>query len=144
MTMKKSRLEKIILEELSKVPNVSIACERVGISRQTLYRWIKEDIKFKNKFEHAISLGNESINDLAESKLISNIKEGKQRSIEYWLNNNKRKYLRPREIDYLRNLMLQQKNNLMGNDIEDNNNKVVKWIVINGSKTNHTEDFESL
>ena len=98
--MKKIRLEKAFLEELAKVPNESLACKNVGLSRQSIHRWKKEDPKFRKKCEEALQLGTESINDLAESKLIANIQSGKQRSIEYWLDNNKRAYIKPRSKDF--------------------------------------------
>lgn len=96
--MKKSRFEKNFLEELAKLPNISIACERLDISRQTIYRWMQIDPKFRSAVESALGVGNDSINDLAESKLIANIKSGNQRSIEYWLSNHKKNYYRPRVI----------------------------------------------
>lgn len=101
--MKKAKVEKTFLEELTKVPNISIACERVNLSRQTIYRWMDEDWKFRNAVEKAIQLGDESINDLAESKLVSNIKSGSPRAIEYWLNNHKRDYLKPRPSAKIQN-----------------------------------------
>ena len=98
--MKKNRLEKTFLEELAKTSNISISCERSGLSRQTVYRWMDEDLEFKKKVNQAIYLGVENINDLAESKLISNIKSGDQRPIEYWLSNHKETYMRPRPKDF--------------------------------------------
>ena len=94
--MKKPRLAKKFLEELSKIPIVSIACEKTGLSRQTVYRWREEDLHFRNAFDNALEMGNNSITDLAESKLISNVNNGNQRAIEFLLINNKRKYHRPK------------------------------------------------
>lgn len=98
--MKKSNFEKTFLEELQKTSNISIACERAGLSRQSIYRWRNEDEKFNKKVIEAIRMGVESINDLAESKLIGKIKDGKQRAIEYWLNSNKQKYIRPKPKEF--------------------------------------------
>ena len=98
--MKKDRLEKTFLEELSKTSNISITCEKVGLSRQTVYRWMDENIKFRKKVNQALQFGIESISDLAESKLIGHIKSGSQRSIEYWLDNHKHNYIRPRPREF--------------------------------------------
>lgn len=98
--MKKDRIEKTLLAELQKTSNISIACERVGLSRQSIYRWMNEDLKFQKKVNEAIRMGVESINDLAESKLIAKIKEGEPRAVEYWLNSNKQKYMRPRPKEF--------------------------------------------
>lgn len=94
----KKQLTKKVLEELSEIPNVSLICKKLNISRQTFYRWKKENPEFSELVEESIECGVESISDLAESKLIENIKNGKQRSIEYWLNSNKKKYFRPRPV----------------------------------------------
>jgi hypothetical protein len=98
--MKKYYKEGPFLEQLKNIPNVSVACEKVGISRNTVYRWLSEDNEFKKRVEYAISDGVDSINDLAESKLISNINNGNMRAIEYWLTNNKKGYIKPRPRDY--------------------------------------------
>ena len=71
-------------------------CESLTVSRQSFYRWMEEDIEFKEAVESALNIGVESINDLAESKLVSNIRKGSQRSAEFWLINNKRNYMKPR------------------------------------------------
>lgn len=98
--MKKARLERTFLDELTETSNISIACKKASLSRQTIYRWMSEDAGFRKKVNKAIQLGVESISDLAESKLIGNIKTGNQKSIEYWLNNHKYNYMRPRPKEF--------------------------------------------
>lgn len=90
--MKKPRLAQKFLEELSKVGVVSLACERVGLSRQTVYRWKEEDIHFRNSFDEAIRMGVSAMTDLAETKLYSNVNKGNQRAIEYVLNRRKKEF----------------------------------------------------
>ncbi len=97
--MKKDK-RKVFLEELSETPIVAIVCKRVGLSRQTIYRWCAEDKAFKEKFDGCIGRGRDSINDLAESKLISLINEGKLGAIKYWLGNNKQNYGHPKSPYY--------------------------------------------
>ena len=80
--MKKAKIAKQFLAELENNPNVAIACKRVGLSRQTVYRWQKTDISFKKDMDEAMTLGTESILDLAESKLVANVANGNQRAIE--------------------------------------------------------------
>lgn len=94
--MKKDRLEKTFLEELSKAPIIAGACNKIGLSRQTIYRWMEFDLKFKKQVEEAIKNGTHSINDLAESKLIIKIKQEDFKAIKYWLDNHKKEYIRPR------------------------------------------------
>ena len=85
-------LKEKLLEFLVKTPIVQIACEKIGIGRATYYRWIKSDPNFKDKAENAISTGKGLINDLAESQLISAIKDQNMTAIIFWLKNNHRSY----------------------------------------------------
>ncbi len=94
--MKKHYKENKFLEQLERVPNVSLACEKVGLSRNTIYRWRGEDPAFAARMDTALIAGTESVNDLAESKLISHINNGSMRAIQYWLDNNKKNYIKPR------------------------------------------------
>lgn len=94
--MKKHYKEDKFLEQLERVPNVSLACEKVGVSRNTIYRWRSEDPAFAARMNTALVAGTESVNDLAESKLISHINNGNMRAIQYWLDNNKKTYIKPR------------------------------------------------
>ncbi len=95
--MKKSRKQAPLLEQLRSVPNVSIACERVGIARNTFYTWLKEDAEFKQAVDEALARGVNAVSDLAESKLIAHINNGNMRAIEYWLDNHKKEYIKPRD-----------------------------------------------
>lgn len=90
--MKKRRLEQRIIEEFQKFPNPSFVCEKVGISRHTFYRWRDLDKKFNERIEEALSVGNDSLCDLAESKLLTNVNNGNQRSIEYLLSHRSERY----------------------------------------------------
>lgn len=94
--MKRSKQEETFLEQIRMIPNISLACEKTDLSRNTIYRWCKEDQGFKERLDDALKTGTESVSDLAESKLIAHINNGSMRAIEYWLDNNKNNYARPR------------------------------------------------
>lgn len=94
--MKKPRKQKQFLEELKRTPIVSAVCNKIGISRQSIYRWLNEDFEFRALYKEALSHGADNINDLAESKLIGAIDRSEPWSIKYWLESNNKKYLRPR------------------------------------------------
>jgi hypothetical protein len=51
----------------------------------------------KREWILALKSGVHSINDLAESKLISHINNGSFRAIQYWLDNHKKEYIKPRD-----------------------------------------------
>ena len=98
--MKKFRNEQPFLDQLALIPNVSFACEKIGVSRNTVYRWCKEDPDFQTRMDEALVSGLDSINDLAESKLVSHINNGNLRAIQYWLDNHKKEYIRPRDKNF--------------------------------------------
>ena len=77
--------QKVVLEQLRKIPIVQIACERANIGRTTFYRWRKDDVKFKKAAEEAMQDGVDMINDLSESQLIALIKEKNFPAIQLWL-----------------------------------------------------------
>jgi len=81
-----------VIDQLKLTPIVQIACQKAGISRATYYRWRDEDESFRNISDHALTDGIGFINDLAESQLISLIKEKVPTSIYYWLNHNHPRY----------------------------------------------------
>jgi hypothetical protein len=117
--MKQIKFEKTFLEELAKAPIITNACNNVGLSRQTIYRWMECSSAFRKKVNDSIKSGISSINDLAESKLVKKIKQEDFQAIKYWLDNNKKNYIRPRTKDILGKLF-------------DSDNKIgeVKSIII--------------
>lgn len=98
--MKKHRLKQKVIKELTDNPNVSMTCEKLNISRQTFYRWTKEDEDFSKQVEESMILGNDLLNDVAEMKLMSKVKEGNMTAIKYRLDNNKYNYIKPRHTSF--------------------------------------------
>lgn len=91
--MKKTKinLQKII-ELLERTPIIEIVCSKVGISRSTLYRWSEQDPELRQKIDVALEKGRLVINDMAESQIISGIKERNLGAAKYWLSNNNSRY----------------------------------------------------
>jgi predicted DNA binding protein len=97
----KSNKEKILLiEALKKTPIIQIVCERTNIARATYYRWRKEDSKFAKLADEAIIEGCLLINDMAESQLISAIKDKNMTAIALWLRNHHKVYTDKLEINH--------------------------------------------
>lgn len=88
----------ILLEQFKKTPVIEVACKKLGISRATYYRWCKEDSEFAQESEFAINEGSQVVNDMAESKLISAIKDGNITGIIFWLKNHHRNYAPKLEV----------------------------------------------
>jgi hypothetical protein len=107
--MKKRRYEKLFLDELSLAPVPSFVCKKIGLSRNTVYRWRMEDPDFAAKMDKAMRMGTRSINDICELGLIKKVQEGDLRAIKYWLDNNKKNYARPRPINFWNNASPERK-----------------------------------
>jgi len=84
--------KELIVEQLKKAPIIQIACEKVGVARATFYRWRKADQAFGAAVDQALSEGSSLINDLAESQLISAIKQGNMTGLIYWLKHHHSAY----------------------------------------------------
>jgi hypothetical protein len=82
----------LLLEYLRKVPIVQIACEKAAVSRATYYRWRKEDADFARQADEALSAGSNLINDLAESQLLTAIRDGDLSSVMFWLKHHHSTY----------------------------------------------------
>lgn len=87
-----------LIEQLRKTPVIQIACEKVSISRMTFYRWRKDDEVFANAADDALADGKSLVNDLAESQLLSALKDGDPWSIQYWLRHHHREYAAKMEV----------------------------------------------
>ncbi len=96
--MKKNKIQDIFLEHLKKVPVVQLACEKSGISRNSVYRWKKEDSDFSKKMDQALLEGEAVINDLTESQLLSLIQEKNFSAIRFWLQNRNTRFKNKLEI----------------------------------------------
>ncbi len=88
----------LMLEQLKKTPVVQIACEKTGIARSTFYRWKEEDPKFAKEADEALAEGVSLINDMAESQLLSAIRDRNISAIFYWLNHRHSAYSNKLEI----------------------------------------------
>ncbi|MDQ5957513.1 MAG: hypothetical protein QG614_488 [Patescibacteria group bacterium] len=90
--MKKNKLQDQFFEELRKVPIVQVACEKTGISRNSIYRWKKQDKSFSKKMDQAMADGVAFINDMSESQMFTMIKEKNWSAISFWLKHRNPNY----------------------------------------------------
>lgn len=54
---KQARNKELIIQQLTKTPIVEVACKKVGVSRASYYRWLKDDPEFKEESEKALMDG---------------------------------------------------------------------------------------
>jgi predicted DNA binding protein len=80
----KDTIKTKLLEEFRLNPVVQVAVKKVGTSRATYYR-LRKDHKFAEEADAAIEEGVKMISDMAESQLISAIRDRNITSIIFWL-----------------------------------------------------------
>ena len=95
---RKSKNKEQILEFLKKTPIVQIACEKSGVGRASYYRWRKEDSEFAIASDQALLDGSLLVNDMAESQLMSAIKDKNMTGIIFWLKHHHPAYATRVEI----------------------------------------------
>ena len=90
--MKKNKSQDQFFVELEKVPIVQVACEKCGISRNSVYRWRKADKAFCKKMDEALANGVALVNDMSETQLLTLIKEKNYSAISFWLRHRNDNY----------------------------------------------------
>lgn len=94
MKKTKALLDKLV-EEIEKTPLIQIACDKIGISRNTFYRWMKEDKGFLARVNEAMSLGTGLVSDVALSNVLEGIKRKDAMYTKYWLSHKHPDFRRP-------------------------------------------------
>lgn len=87
---KKERIE--LLTELARTPIIAVACKRAGIPPSTYYRWIQDDLDFARAAEEARQEGVSNVNDLAESVVLSKIRDKDMGATRFWLSHHHASY----------------------------------------------------
>ena len=98
MTTKSDIHKKAMIEALEKTLGiVTPACEMVGISRQTHYRWLEEDPEYKANVQSMDDLAL----DFAETALHEQIKDGTPSSTMFYLKTKgkKRGFVEKQEVE---------------------------------------------
>ena len=95
---RKGEEQALLLEQLKKLPIVSAACEKTGISRPTYYRWRQEDPEFAKAADESIEHGTLLVNDMAEGQLLTAIRNGNLGAVMYWLKHRNANYNNKLEV----------------------------------------------
>ena len=90
--MKTNKSKELFLEQLKQTPIIEVACKKTSMARATYYHLRKNDPKFAELADLALSDCKMLINDLGESQLISGMKDGNMTAIIFWLKNNHLSY----------------------------------------------------
>ncbi len=91
--------KKKLLDRLSKTPIVEAACKQAGVPRSTYYRWRKTDPKFAQTCDEVLEQSAGIVTDMAESQLISAIKDKNMTAIIFWLKHHHKTYKTRVEVD---------------------------------------------
>ncbi len=107
------RKKQCFLKSYSRIlGSITAACKAAKITRDTYYRWIKEDIKFST----AIKQIDEWTNDWVQDKLMESIDDGNVRSIIF--------YLKSRHPDYMpKQVVVQQETRTLEDLLDEYNDK---------------------
>lgn len=84
--------KELILEQLKKTPIVQLVCEKLGISRATFYRFKQNDETFSEAADKALREGTMLVSDMAESQLVSAIRDRNMTAIMFWLKHHHPSY----------------------------------------------------
>ena len=93
-----AKKQKVIDVMKSNFGNITMACEAVGITRTTFYRWKTEDPEFKEIAENI----DEYLVDFAEHSLFKQIREGNTAATIFFLKTKGkgRGYIEKQEIEH--------------------------------------------
>lgn len=94
--------EKVLKYILEKRCTLAVACEKAGVGYNTAWEWRKVDAEWQSAVRDALMQRDEAVGDLAESMLAQNIRQGKERSIEFFLKTKmkRRGYIPAAEVDH--------------------------------------------
>ena len=98
---KTDKKKKDFIEALrNNLGHISNACEAAKIGRRTYYDWTDKDKNFKEDVHHI----QDSLLDLAESKLLENIENNENTAIIFYLKTKgkKRGYIEKQEVEVVR------------------------------------------
>lgn len=95
---KQQQQKQAVCDQLRKTPIIQIACEKIGLGRATYYRWRKDDKEFAKLSDEALHEGVTLMNDMAESQLLSAIKDKNLTAIIFWLKHRHKSYTQKFEV----------------------------------------------
>jgi len=96
--IKREIIQSKIVEQLKRTPIIEIACQKANVGRNSYYRWRRQSKKFACACDKALEEGCAFINDLAESQLITAMKDQNLTAVMYWLNHRHSTYKNKLEV----------------------------------------------
>lgn len=96
--LRQKKLKEALLEQLKRTPTIETACQKVGVGRATVYRWMDQSKGFKEQIESALNEGRTFMSDIAENQLFALIGEKKYEAIRLYLSTHNPRYSNKLEV----------------------------------------------
>ena len=96
--VRQNKLKEAFIDQLKRTPTIETSCQKVGISRATVYRWINASKRFEKTVDEALTEGRTFMSDIAENQLFSLIGEKKIEAIRLFLAHNNPRYSNKLEL----------------------------------------------
>ena len=90
--LRQNKLKEAFLEQLKRSPTIETSCQKVVVSRATVYRWIKASKQFEKKVDEALTEGRTFMSDIAENQLFSLIGDKDISAIRLYLSTHNARY----------------------------------------------------
>jgi hypothetical protein len=95
---RQNKLKEAFLEQLKRTPTIETACQKVGVARATVYRWINASKRFEKQVDEALIEGRTFMSDVAENQLFSLIGDKKIEAIRLYLSTHNARYSNKLEL----------------------------------------------
>lgn len=90
--VRQESFKKTFLEQLKRSPTIEQSCQKVGVGRATVYRWMQKSARFSKELEKALTEGRQLMSDVSESQLFSLIGDKDMRAIRFFLATHNPRY----------------------------------------------------
>lgn len=74
-----------VLKEIKNELTIKAVCKKLNLSRQTVYRWLKDDKSFKTELHKARKEAIDDMNDECENRVLNKIRNDDSGMIKFWL-----------------------------------------------------------
>ena len=96
--IRQGKVKQAFLEQLKRTPTIETSCQKVSVSRATVYRWINANKSFRKKVDEALTEGREFMLDVAETQLFSLIGDKEMSAIRLYLSTHSPRYSNKLEL----------------------------------------------
>ena len=96
--VRQKKVKEAFLEQLKRTPTIETSCQKVSVSRATVYRWVNASKQFEKKVNEALTEGRDFMLDVAETQLFSLIGEKEMSAIRLYLSTHSPRYSNKLEL----------------------------------------------